>query len=84
MIFKPISEYYLRLKEGWQVYISKELVNEHPEIYPRAIKLLRFRLFDIKLRIPRTAYEKLCTVPIWLEFQSESSPARPNMIVYAN
>lgn len=68
--YEPTANYEVRNVEGWNVYVHKRLLAEKPELATRTLDLLRAKLIEVKLVLPKRAAEKLTGVRIWVEMNS--------------
>src|SRR5438270_13039773 len=64
--FEPADSYDKQTIEGWTVYVSRDLRDDH-ETAERVLKLLGVQLFQITRAVPGPALGKLREVPIWAE-----------------
>ena len=67
--YKPTSEFEKRDIEGWTVHVEKTLVEEHPEIGPKALRILKNQLYRISRAVPGEVLKKIRKVPIWIQYR---------------
>ncbi|MBN1512732.1 MAG: hypothetical protein JXB13_12020 [Phycisphaerae bacterium] len=72
--YAPTSDYTARQVEGWKVLVNRELLDGHPELAERTLKLLRYQLYQITRVVPGEPVEQLRQVPIWVEYKAPRHP----------
>ncbi len=72
--YDPTTQYEVRQIEGWSILVNKSLVKEHPDLCERTLELLRFQLYQIPRKVPRSSVRKLRKVRIWVEFAEQHHP----------
>jgi hypothetical protein len=66
---KPAISYQAQDVEGWKVHVDKQLLEgPQSDLGKRALRVLAFKLYEIKQLVARDRLEKLQRVPIFLDF----------------
>ncbi len=69
----PTEKYYKTDIKGWTVYVSPQL--RQLRAYSRQmLDLLEYKLYLIDIYMPAGSLDKLKTIPIWLELESNAVP----------
>lgn len=71
--FTPTDQYEARQIEGWTVLVNKQLLQGHPELADRALRLLQEQLYQVGRKLPGGPLEKLRKIRFWVE-EAESVP----------
>jgi hypothetical protein len=69
--YEPTTNYTAQKIEGWTVYVNNRLLNEKKELCEKALELLRVRLVQTNLALPKRALERLREVRFWVEAESK-------------
>ncbi|WP_406698816.1 hypothetical protein V5E97_08005 [Singulisphaera sp. Ch08] len=72
--YPPTDRYEMRRVEGWPVLVSKDLIQNEPELAERTLMLLRHQLFQVARRVPAKAVEQLQRIRIWVEERESHTP----------
>jgi hypothetical protein len=62
-----VEGYESRQVEGWTVLVSKELLQQEPDLAGQTLKQLQHQLYGIVRRVPPGAVEKLRGIRLWVE-----------------
>lgn len=60
------ARYKIETIEGWQVHISRRLLDEHPEETKQAIEILKTQLKTVIQVVPAGPLAELKKVPLWM------------------
>ena len=69
--YEPTTNYTAQKIEGWTVYVHHRLLNEKKELCEKTLELLRVRLHQTNLALPKRALERLHQVRFWVEAESK-------------
>jgi len=71
---KPDRE--TRMIAGWQVHVSKSLLEKNADVTKKALELLQMQLEEIDRVVPKGAVVELKKVPLWISPEYEKIPPR--------
>jgi hypothetical protein len=69
--YEPTANYTVQPIEGWKVYVHNRLLGEKKDLWEETLKVFRAHLVDINRMVPKPALEKLHTIAIWIEADSQ-------------
>jgi len=72
--YTPTEGYSVRTIEGWKVRVNAELLDEHPELAERTLRLLEFQLYQITRVVRDEPLKQLRQIPIWVEYEAPRHP----------
>ncbi|MBN2137191.1 MAG: hypothetical protein JW720_05245 [Sedimentisphaerales bacterium] len=72
--YAPTSDYTVRQIEGFRVLVNKELLEGHPRLAEKTLRLLEFQLYQINRVVPEKAAGELRHIPVWVEYNAPRHP----------
>lgn len=72
--YPPTDRYDSRRIEGWHVLVSKDFLQNEPELADRTLTLLRHQLYQVVRSVPSKAVSKLQQIRIWVEEREPHTP----------
>jgi hypothetical protein len=78
----PPAEHEIRSVAGWQVHVSKRLLQQEGPATARALELLKIQLDEVVRVLPKPVVTRLQQVPLW--FSPEYPGVRPTAEYHPN